>query len=104
MGHHTHEEIDQHVKTYVKVFGTLLFLTLVTVGVSYLHVGVAWAVFIALVVASLKGGLVMTFFMHLKDDVQKKNKWITNSLLLTGFFFAFMMTIILLVYANRLGV
>lgn len=102
--HHSHAEIDQHVKVYLKVFAALLLLTLITVAVSYLHVSIGWAVFIGLLVASIKGGLVAAFFMHLKDDIKNKHHWITKSLLLTAFFFAFMMAIILLSYANRLGV
>ncbi len=104
MSHHSHAEIDQHVKTYIKVFVTLLVMTLVTVAVSYLHVGIALGVFIAMLVATFKGGLVSLFFMHLKDDIKSKHYWITRSLLLAAFFVAFMMTIILCSYFDRLRV
>lgn len=104
MSHHSHAEIDQHVKTYIKVFVSLLVFTLITVAVSYLHVGIALGVFIAMLVASIKGGLVSMFFMHLKDDIKNKHFWITRSLLLAAFFFAFMMGIVLWSYFNRLGV
>ena len=35
----TPEEIKHHVKTYVLVFVALAFLTIVTVGISYLDLG-----------------------------------------------------------------
>jgi len=64
----TAEEVKHHVHTYLKVFGALLFLTVVTVGVSYLHVEIHWAVIIALAVATLKASLVSLYFMHLIDE------------------------------------
>jgi cytochrome c oxidase subunit IV len=57
-----------NVKAYMFVFGTLLALTLVTVAVSKLQLPMAAAVFVALLVASVKAGLVATFFMHLKGE------------------------------------
>ena len=104
MSHHSHAEIDKHVKTYIKVFVSLLVLTVITVAVSYLHVGIAMAVFIAMLVASIKGGLVTMFFMHLKDDIKNKHHWITKTLILSAFFFAFMMFIILWSYFDRLRI
>ena len=64
----TPEEIKHHVKTYVIVFVALAFLTIVTVAISYLDLGVGASVALALVVASVKGGLVASYFMHLIDE------------------------------------
>ena len=64
----TTEEIKHHVKTYVIVFVTLVFLTIVTVAISYLDLGVGASVALALVVASVKGALVASYFMHLIDE------------------------------------
>jgi cytochrome c oxidase subunit IV len=50
------------------VFGTLLVLTLVTVGVKYLHLPETPAVVIGLSIALLKAALVAMFFMHLKGE------------------------------------
>ena len=64
----TSEEIKHHVKTYVIVFVALAFLTIVTVAISYLDLGVGASVALALGVASDKGALVASYFMHLIDE------------------------------------
>ena len=62
------EEIKHHVKTYVIFFVALAFLTVVTVAISYLDLGVGASVVLALGVASVKGALVASYFMHLIDE------------------------------------
>src|SRR5215216_3719627 len=57
-----------HVRGYIAVFGALLVLTLVTVGVSYLNLNETPAVVIALAIAATKASLVAMFFMHLKGE------------------------------------
>lgn len=65
------EEIRKHVRVYVLVFAALAVLTVVTVGVSYLKIeSVAATVLIALFIASIKGGLVAGYFMHLVSEKQ----------------------------------
>lgn len=61
----SHGEMTKHVGTYVRVFGALLVLTVVTVAASRLHIAVPLAIAVALVIAVLKGSLVAGFFMHL---------------------------------------
>lgn len=63
-----HADIDRQVKTYILVFVTLLALTLVTVAISRFHLPVHEAVALALIVASIKGGLVASYFMHLISE------------------------------------
>jgi len=79
---HAHD-IKAHVRTYMMVFGALMVLTIVTVGVSYLHLPTAPAVILALVIATFKASLVAMFFMHLKGE----RKIIYWSLYLTAVFF-----------------
>jgi cytochrome c oxidase subunit 4 len=62
------EEIRKHVRSYVVVFVTLLCLTLITVGVSYMHLARPAAIALALVIATAKAGLVAAFFMHLISE------------------------------------
>jgi cytochrome c oxidase subunit 4 len=50
------------------VFGALLVLTLVTVGVSYLDLPEVETVLVALAIATTKASLVAMFFMHLKGE------------------------------------
>lgn len=76
-------DIKAHVRTYLMVFGALLLLTLITVGVSYLHLPHTEAVILAIAIATLKAGLVAAFFMHLKGE----RKIIYWSLYLTACFF-----------------
>lgn len=65
-----HLEIQHHVKTYVNVFVSLIILTAVTVAVSYLEVSFIEAFFLAVTVATIKGSLVLGFFMHLITEKQ----------------------------------
>ncbi|MCH9651088.1 MAG: cytochrome C oxidase subunit IV family protein [Deltaproteobacteria bacterium] len=81
------QDIDKHVRTYIKVFGALLVLTVVTVAVSYLHLSTGAAIALALVVATVKGSLVACYFMHLLDE----RKLILSVLLLTVLFFFFVL-------------
>ncbi len=59
----------EHIKngTYVVVWLCLLTLTALTVAVARLH-WTGYAVLSALGIATVKSGLVVTFFMHLKDE------------------------------------
>ena len=61
-------DIDKHVRIYITVFVSLMVLTLITVAVGYLHLPVGPAVAVALLIASIKGGLVACYFMHLISE------------------------------------
>ncbi len=61
---HGHEPTPLNV--YLGVYGALLVLTAVTVGVSELGLIQREAVFWAVVVATIKGSLVVAWFMHMK--------------------------------------
>ena len=56
------------VKFMVGILGMLLFLTAVTVGVSYIDIGRTGNLFVALFVATIKATIVALFFMHLRWD------------------------------------
>jgi cytochrome c oxidase subunit IV len=64
------EQEHQHILSY-KTLGfvlvSLLVLTGITVGVSYVHMGF-FNVPIALMIASTKATIVLLFFMHLKFE------------------------------------
>lgn len=80
---HSPEEVKQHIKVYITIFISLAVLTAVTVAVSYFHLPLFWAVAVALIIATFKGSLVATFFMHLSTE----KKIIFAVLALTVFFF-----------------
>ena len=81
------EHVRQHVRVYVMVFVALAVLTLVTVAISYLGLPTAAAITLALMVATVKAGLVAGYFMHLVSE-QKVILWLL--LLCAAFFVALM--------------
>ena len=85
--HNDPEHIRKETRVYILVFVALAFLTLVTVGVSYLHLPTREAIILALAIASVKGFLVAGYFMHLLSE----KKLIYAVLALTVFFFGVLM-------------
>jgi cytochrome c oxidase subunit 4 len=69
-GHADDGRVHAHissVKFLVGIFATLIFLTFITVYVSYFDFGSA-NTFVAVFVATVKATLVSLFFMHLRYD------------------------------------
>ncbi|MEZ4407306.1 MAG: cytochrome C oxidase subunit IV family protein [Polyangiales bacterium] len=71
---HGHDEGDGKVHAHVSsplflisIFAALIFLTIVTVAVSYVDLGTA-NTFVAMLIATMKATLVAAFFMHLRYD------------------------------------
>ncbi|MEZ4870757.1 MAG: cytochrome C oxidase subunit IV family protein [Bdellovibrionales bacterium] len=60
--------VIQSAKTYNKVLGILLVLTVLTVIASQIHVSQAAHTFIALAIASAKAYFVASIFMNLKHS------------------------------------
>jgi cytochrome c oxidase subunit 4 len=52
---------------YLKIFGALLVLTVITVGVTRIDFG-TMNIVVAMIIASAKAMLVALFFMHLKYE------------------------------------
>jgi len=77
------EEVKKHIGLYWGVFGALLVLTAVTVGVGFYHLPMHYAIIVCLVIALTKGSLVAGYFMHLIGE-KKVIYWV---LALTVFFF-----------------
>ncbi len=62
---------DDHlvaVKTYTAVWLALLFLLGATIAVSRLQLLARFSVLVTLAIASIKAGLVLAVFMHLKYE------------------------------------
>lgn len=83
----SHADIKAHVRKYMFVFASLMVLTVVTVGVSYLHLSFAPALILALLIATSKAFLVAGYFMHLISE----RKMIYALLVLTAVFFVALM-------------
>ena len=54
-------------RTYVRVWVALVILTGVTVSVAGMNLG-RMSILVALIIAALKSGLVLNYFMHLKYE------------------------------------
>ena len=62
------EDIKKHVRIYISVFAALAVLTMVTVAVGYIHLPIIPALVVALLIATIKAGLVVGYFMHLISE------------------------------------
>ena len=92
-------EVRKTVRTYLTV-GALLFLgTAITVAVNQVHLVVPLAITVALIIATVKGSMVASVFMHLSHE----KKWIYGALLLTVAFFIFLMLVPLLTISDTIG-
>ena len=93
--HHA-ADIDRHVRIYITVFVTLMVLTIVTVAISRVHLPLAMAVTVALLVATVKGALVACYFMHLISE----KKLIYAVLVLTAAFFVVLLALPVITHSN----
>jgi cytochrome c oxidase subunit IV len=93
-------EIDRHIKVYITVFVALMALTIITVGVSYLHLPVPIAISVALLVATIKGSLVACYFMHLISE----KKLIYAVLAVTAVFFVALLALPIFTVSNTYGI
>jgi cytochrome c oxidase subunit 4 len=78
-----HEHVDP-LGAYLKVFGALMILLLITVGAYFLKFDEWWGpkwgflnTMIALIIATIKTSLVMLVFMHLRHST--KLTWVIAS-------------------------
>ena len=81
--HHVHP-----ISHYLKVFGALMVLTVLTVAVSYADLGTA-SIGVAMVVAVVKAALVLAFFMHLAQDDKFYTFIFLCTLIFVAIFFLF---------------
>lgn len=93
------EQVREHIRLYWKIGIALLVLTVVTVLVSYIEFAVPMAIFVALVIATTKGSLVASYFMHLIGE----RRTIVATLLLTVFFFVVLILVPILGHMDTYG-
>ena len=92
-------DVDKHVRIYLLIFASLAALTVITIGISYLHLPLVPAVSLALLVATIKGSLVACYFMHLISE-RKLIYWV---LAFTAFFFIFVLLVLMLTDVDRIA-
>lgn len=68
------------------VGGTLLFLTAITVWVTYADLGRTGNLVVAMVIATIKAGLVCAYFMHLRWDKPFNTLVFVSSVVFVGLF------------------
>jgi cytochrome c oxidase subunit IV len=78
------------VRFYWIIFFALIFFTLLTVGVAYVHLGPLNLV-VAIVIATIKASLVVLYFMHMKYETKFNALVFLASLLFMGIFLAYTM-------------
>ena len=89
-------DVRKESKKYIGVGLTLLLMTAVTVAARQLNLGIALAILVALMIATFKGSLVASFFMHLASE----KKAIYILLLSTLFLFIVLIGLILVGRSN----
>ena len=89
--------VQKSVRSYMIVFGMLLIFTCLTVAASRIHLAVPVAITLALIIATMKGAMVASVFMHLSHEKQA----IYGALALTVVFFIVLMSIPVLSYLDR---
>ena len=93
------ESIRKHVKSYLMIGGALFLFTVITVAVNQVHLAIPLAITVALIIASIKGSMVASVFMHLSNE----KKWIYAALLLTVAFFIVLMSVPLFTTMDNIG-
>jgi len=66
------EAIRKSIKTYWMVGAALFVFTGITVAVNQVHLAIPLAITVALIIATMKGSMVASIFMHLSHE----KKWI----------------------------
>ncbi len=97
--HSDPEAIKKSVRTYWMIGAALYVFTVITVAVNQVHLAVPLAVTVALIVASIKGSMVASVFMHLNHE----KKWIYGSLILTVAGFLILMAVPIFTIADTIG-
>jgi caa(3)-type oxidase subunit IV len=97
--HSDPEAVRKTIRTYVMVGVSLLVFTGITVAANQLHLAVPAAVAVALVIATMKGSMVASIFMHLTHE----KKWIYGALLLTVVGFIILMTVPIFTIMDNIG-
>jgi caa(3)-type oxidase subunit IV len=99
MEHSDPAAIKKSVRTYMLVGAALYVGTIITVAVNQVHLAVPLAITVALIIATVKGSLVASVFMHLSNE----KKWIYGSLILTAFFFAVLKAVPMFTVKDGIG-
>jgi caa(3)-type oxidase subunit IV len=93
------DDIRKHVRTYWMIGAALYVFTVITVAVNQVELAVPFAITVALIVASIKGYMVASVFMHLNHE----KKWVYWVLLMTVGGFLVLMTVPIFTLMDTIG-
>ena len=97
--HSDHDSIKKSIRSYMMIGVALFVFTGITVAVNQIHLAVPMAITLALIIATMKGTMVASVFMHLSHE----KKWIYGSLILTVIGFAILMLVPSLTLNDTIG-
>ena len=97
--HSDPESIRKSMRTYLMVGAALFVFTGITVAVNQVHLAVPAAITVALIIATMKGSMVASIFMHLSHE----RRWIYGALILTVLGFLVLMTVPMLTQMDNIG-
>ena len=92
-------EFRKSIRKYLTIGAALLVFTGITVAANLVHLAVPLAITVALIIASIKGAMVASVFMHLNHE----KKWIYGSLILTVVFFIVLLFVPYLTISDTFG-
>jgi cytochrome c oxidase subunit 4 len=97
--HSDAESVKKSIRLYLMIGAALFVFTGITVAVNQVHLAVPLAITVALIIASMKGSMVASVFMHLNHE----KKWIYGALLLTVAFFIVLLFVPLFTIMDTIG-
>jgi cytochrome c oxidase subunit IV len=97
--HSDPEAVKKSVRTYFMIGAALFLGTVITVAVNQVHLAVPLAITVALIIATVKGSMVASVFMHLSHE----RKWIYGALILTVVFFIVLMSVPMFTQMDHIG-
>ena len=96
---HSADDVKKSVRKYLTV-GVLLFMfTAITVAANQVQLAIPAAITVALIIATIKGSMVASVFMHLSAE----KRWIYGALILTLVGFIVLMSVPGLTVMDSIG-
>ena len=97
--HSDSESVRKAIRLYLTIGVALLVFTAITVAANRFHFVVPIAITVSLIIATIKGSMVASVFMHLSNE----RRWIYGALLLTVAFFIVLMCVPLFTTMDSIG-
>jgi cytochrome c oxidase subunit IV len=97
--HSDPESVRKSIRLYLTIGVSLLLFTAITVAANRFHFIVPIAIAVALIIATIKGSMVASVFMHLNNE----QRWIYGALMVTVLFFIVLMCVPLFTTLDTIG-